>query len=106
MLKPLLHRVYARYQYPSGVKAVYDNGGKTADRYTVVYTEYRMANGIRLYDCYALSGSPFHAFGIAQHSDCALGAHLGRRIPFEALPEACQGLVMQDLAYSNKEDGT
>ena len=100
--KPLTHRVYAHYRYPQGVKGVYDNGGKTQDRYTVVYCEYVVWGGTRLYDCYGLDEAPCSPQGFVQHSTCALGAHLGRRIAFEDLPEACRELVKRDLVHSKK----
>ncbi len=43
------------------------DSGGSGDRYTVVYT------------------------------DCKLGKHLGKRIPFAQLPEDCRKAVFQDL---------
>lgn len=76
--------------------ACYDNGGKTADRFTVVYVGQpeRAAN---TFACVGMDSDPFHPQGIGQHSSAMLGAHLGRRIPFAQLPEDCRKLVTQDL---------
>lgn len=73
----------------------YDNGGKTADRYTVVYLEDRERDGT--YTCVGMSAEPFHPQGVGQHSTAMLGRHLGRRISFEALPVDCRRLVLRDL---------
>ena len=74
----------------------YDNGGKTCDRYTVVYLDCP-ENKPRTYQCVGMSASPFHPQGFGQHSIAMLGRHLGKRIKFEDLPEDCQKLVKQDL---------
>jgi len=91
---------------PKNLIRVYDDGGKTGDRYTVVYMnrkdygyskDYKSPYGKLLYPCLGMSASPFHPQGIGQHSDCVLGPHLGTRIPFASLPEDCQKAVKQDL---------
>lgn len=90
---------------PIGVRC-YDNGGVDAkgsvDRYTVVYTgRYRhLTAREQLY--VSMSGSPFHPMGMGQHGSAATEidrpsyAHLGKKISFDALPEDCQRLVMND----------
>jgi hypothetical protein len=101
----------ARTDYTAGVVAIYDNGGKTADRYTVVYTPYPYPHGdypntyvgkpVFGYVC--MSGAPFHPQGVCQH-----GESIGRRptggwdgcrkvIRFEDLPADCQEVVRMDL---------
>ena len=75
----------------------YDNGGKTFDRYTVIYMndpEYKPGT----FSCVGMSEHPFHAQGFGQHSSAMPGRHLGRRIKFEELPPDCQKLVKQDLS--------
>ena len=94
----------------------YDNGGESADRYTVAYT--RRSNKIdergydRTYDFRAMSEHPFHPQGVGMWGetrhypvDAPRGAwptkvggscHLGTRIPFTDLPEDCQRLVVSD----------
>lgn len=80
---------------------VYDNGGKTVDRYTVVFTAVKHSRvdhrGFTLYECLAMNAVPFHPQGFGQHSEAMLGAHLGKRIPFASLPEDCQKCAMRDL---------
>jgi hypothetical protein len=84
------------------ILGIYDNGGKTFDRYTVVYDLVeRPAIPTRkekaLYFCVGMSKQPFHPQGFGQHSSANLGRHLGKRIKFEQLPLDCQKLVKQDL---------
>lgn len=95
----------ARKDYPAGVIAIYDNNGKTADRYTVVFEPYtlpkdgRVYSGCDVYPYLGMSGAPFHPQGVGMH-----GESVGRRIVlrdkvirFEDLPADCQRAVMQDL---------
>lgn len=75
---------------------IYDNGGKTADRYTAVYMdEPERQKG--LYACVGMDDRPFSPQGFGQHGVAMPGAHLGKRIDFADLPKDCQRLVRQDL---------
>lgn len=74
--------------------AIFDNDGATADRYTVVFLDQRNCDH---YECVGMNAAPFHPQGIYQHAICDLGAHLGRRIKFEELPEDCRRAVEQEL---------
>ena len=80
------------------IKAIYDNGGKTFDRYTVVYDELeqRRTEG-NLYSCLGMSEQPFAPQGFGQHGSAQMGGHLGKRIKFDDLPKDCQRAVNQDL---------
>jgi hypothetical protein len=73
----------------------YDNGGKTFDRYTVVYLDLPEENG--LYESVGMSAHPFHPQGFGQHGAARLGKHLGKLIAFTKMPEDCQKVVLQDL---------
>src|SRR6266404_5211679 len=100
---------------PNGVPRYircYDNGGKTMDRYTVVYTgNYRGRCGTEFEKCWyqhrCMSAFPFHPQGIGMSGESqdqidinkwgfapAVGRknHLGKRIPFSELPVDCQKL--------------
>lgn len=99
---------------PAGVPRwirCYDNGGESADRYTVCFTgKAGAADGEYCYR--AMSESPCQPQGIGlwgasknHHCDVnkwgfapAIGrkCHLGRRIPFNDLPEDCRRLVLSD----------
>lgn len=93
---------------------IYDNGGATADRYTVVFTgRYTHLTGGEHW-VLGMSGVPFHPQGVCLHNcyrrivDCpaagwppALGrrCHLGRRIRFEDLPQDCRKAARMDYEY-------
>ena len=116
-----MHKSYrrARTDYPAGVVAVYDNGGKTFDRYTVVYTpsplpDYRNAlghpAGTLLFGYVGMSDWPFHPLGFCQHGE-AVGQRptgggwagrfsCGKVIHFEELPPDCQKVVLRDTEGS------
>lgn len=91
----------------------YDNGGETADRYTVVFCGRHTAARIdRVFPYVGMSSRPFHPQGFGQHGETrdkpcdvdrwgfppAMGrtGHLGKRIPFADLPDDCRKLVMGD----------
>lgn len=90
---------------------VYDNRGRSFDRYTVVFTgRYRHRTGEFLY--LGMSADPFWPQGFGQHGssqtqiDVRTGwppmigrtCHLGLRIRFEDLPFDCQRAVWNDYA--------
>jgi len=60
------------------IKSVWDNGGKTLDRYTVVFNIEGLALG--------LSDDPEHPQGFSQCGSGIPGEHLGKLILFEDLP--------------------
>ena len=73
------------------IMAVYDNQGKSLDRYTVVLHEF--ADAENHYTCLAMSSNPTHPQGIGLHSSCKMGKHMGKRIKFYQLPSECQIVV-------------
>lgn len=98
---------------PAGIPRyvrVYDNGGETVDRYTVVYTgRYRHKTGGE-YWCLGMSAAPYHPQGFGQHSETrtaidtnrsgfapAIGRrnHLGRRIEWTVLPADCKRCALE-----------
>lgn len=94
----------------------YDNGGRSIDRYFVVYTGHYPKNGH--FASISMSAAPFHPQGVGQHGEdpCppdtykegrpggwppAVGRKhwnpaIGRRIAFADLPPDCQRAVLQD----------
>jgi hypothetical protein len=74
----------------------YDNGGKTFDRYTVVYMD-DPERAVGAYSAVGMNAHPFHPQGYGQHCIAMPGKHLGRRVPFAYLPADCQRLVLRDL---------
>lgn len=96
--------------------AIFDNGGETFDRYTVIYLDEPVSDDPYYSDRYlyfAMSERPFHPQGFGQHGEIdlfpsqlkqlrkgkgqRLFSHLGKRIDFEDLPEDCKKAVKQDL---------
>lgn len=80
----------------------YDNGGKTADRYTIVFTgRYRRTNKDEFLFI-TLSDNPTHPHGVYLHDsspdriDYPSYIHLGKRIAFDALPTYHQQLVINE----------
>jgi hypothetical protein len=72
----------------------YDNGGRSLDRYTVVYMQ-EPGSKPGTFAGRGMNSEPFH--GIGCYVEAAPGKHLGKRIKLEDLPPACQQLVKQDL---------
>lgn len=86
----------------------YDNGGKTADRYTVMpprsaWRMYRADRGT--WDAIGASAEPFHPQGFGQHTTAQPGRHLGRRVPLESLPADVQRFAKQSFPefFNDKE---
>jgi hypothetical protein len=95
---------------------IYDNGGKTFDRYTAIYTgKYRNRIGNEFekgwFQHRAMSANPFHPQGVGISGESATqidvnkwgfapmvgkSNHLGKRINFSDLPMDCQQLVISD----------
>jgi len=75
---------------------VYDNGGETFDRYTVVYLDCP-AHYEDGYEAVGMSIDPTHPQGYGQHCTAMLGEHLGEEIEFKALPKKCREVVLADL---------
>lgn len=64
--------------------AIYDNGGQTLDRITVVLLQTKKGTQ---YDCICASQTGERVF---QHSTCTRGRHLGKRIEFDQLNKELQ----------------
>lgn len=73
---------------------IYDNGGKTMDRYTVVFMDLPERDH-NTYSALGMSVDPFQGFG--QHCTAMPGRHLGKKIKFQDLPMDCRKCVWQDL---------
>jgi hypothetical protein len=89
---------------PSGVLAIYDNGGKTFDRYTVFYKPTETLENLRGWIGYrGMSEHPFSAqgFGIYSEMEAYEVARYRERVYRESckwtdLPEDVQKAVRQD----------
>jgi hypothetical protein len=77
----------------------YDNGGDTADRYTIVFTGNFPDRDRQCY-YYGCSGDPSHALGIGMldsHDkviDRPTYSHLGKKVKFETLPEKVRKTII------------
>jgi len=79
----------------------YDNGGKTFDRFTVVFSgHYRRKNSRDQFIYLGLSENPYHPQGFGQHGgsdeliDRPAYSHLGKKITFDQLPDDCKRAVI------------
>lgn len=87
---------------------IYDNGGETFDRYTVVFTGNYLktgSDGVRRFQYVGMSENPYHPQGFCQHGesewqpiDRPTYSHLGKKITFDKLPQDCQKAVLDDYA--------
>lgn len=90
---------------PRGVLAVYDNGGETADRYTVFYAETIPAPGGAVWIGFrGMSENPSHPQGVGLYDEMrAHEATAYRRAvshqacTWSSLPEAVKACVRRDL---------
>ena len=71
---------------------IYDNGGKTLDRYTLLINDEPEMNAL------CLSDSPTHpTHGFSQFTTAYEGDHLGKEIKFKDLPENVQKHALSRL---------
>lgn len=78
---------------------IWDNGGRSFDRYTVVFKAHRI-EGLMCWTYLAASENPFHPQGFGQHGESLEpmgGKHLGKRVTFDALPVDVQKFIMQSI---------
>lgn len=81
----------------------YDNGGKTLDRFTVVYLDCP-ENQHNTFFARGMSEDPFSPQGFGQGCSATPGRHLGLRIEFSSLPKDCQKLILQDTSEVENEN--
>lgn len=86
-----------KLDYPKNVVAVYDNGGVSADRYTVYYSRRFSPENNGFHGGRGMNAYPTHPQGIGMYITGQLGKHNGKRIKFAELPEECKNLVNHDL---------
>lgn len=80
---------------------VFDNGGTTADRYSVLIQ--RTMSSRRVLDIYGMSGDPLSPAGINQFSHSAANPfrdfqHLGKRVQVQDLPADVRTAIEHRLA--------
>lgn len=74
----------------------YDNDGRTADRYTVIYRDQAYCDD-GSFECIGMCATPFLPNGISMHGLAVPGSHIGKEIDFNELPADCQKKVLNDL---------
>lgn len=82
---------------PANVTGVWDNGGKTVDRYTVAVEPDPDAARSPYLSTLALSSDPTSPQGFSQWTEGLPGPHLGREITWEDLPEHIRAHVAARL---------
>lgn len=67
---------------------IYDNGGRTTDRYTIVPSKFdrKYLTGKGYFMCIGSSEYPYYAQGFGMWVECMPGAHLGKRLHIGKLP--------------------
>lgn len=77
----------------------YDNGGKTLDRFTILFSDDPAFAPTRAGHLPGLAASeqPFHPQGFGQHIEAAPGRHLEKRIAFFDLPADVRRFVAREL---------
>jgi hypothetical protein len=97
------NRIYPN-ETPKYVRC-YDNGGETADRYTVVFTGRYTHKTSGEHWHLGMSSNPFSPLGIGSHGSSRTQidkpgyAHLGKKIRFEDLTDECRKCVEQTYLY-------
>lgn len=88
-------KTLARY---GTVLRCYDNGGATADRYTIVPPRWAKDEQVHgLFNAIGASAYPFHPQGIGMNITAAPGPHLGKRVHWDTLPEQVQHFARQSF---------
>jgi len=86
-------------QEPQGIE-VYDNGGKTIDRYTVIFKDF--AEGQNEFAAVGMGDDVHSPQGFYQHTTAVPGEHLGQMISFSELPEEHQRRIAEELDNSHE----
>lgn len=76
---------------PQKIKSIWDNRGKTIDRYTIVFEDRERGFNI----CLGLSVDPDYPLGFSQFGTCIEGSHLGIRITWEDLPSTIKKHIIE-----------
>ena len=82
---------------PSQVR-IYDNGGKTIDRYTLVVPS---VNTPGMLDMYGFNDDPYHPQGFGQYAgeyrQMGSYSHLGKLVSLDSLPDEARRFVKDTL---------
>lgn len=81
---------------------IFDNGGATADRFTVCFPWDKSPQG-NYVQSIGMSERPYHPQGFCQHSYATVGDHLGKRISYVDLNDDCARVIREELAAYNSQ---
>jgi hypothetical protein len=89
---------------PSALVAVYDNGGKTLDRYTALYGGPFWTPGDRFIQIRGMSEHPNHPQGFGQwgEMDPAARRACGKLVAFQDLPADVQRCIVADCTVESE----
>lgn len=80
---------------------IYDNGGETFDRYTILPPRYAgeayRERALGMWTAIASSADPYHPQGFGQHVSAMPGRHLGHRIHWDDLPADVQRFARESF---------
>jgi hypothetical protein len=79
------------------IKSIWDNGGETVDRYTVVVDSLHTGRA-GLFDALGLSSNPTSPQGFSQWTCAQEGEHLGKKVDFDDLPGHIQEHIIERLS--------
>lgn len=87
---------------PEDVIACYDNGGRSADRYSFLIGSTTWNGSSRFIPCLSTSGDPEHPQGVSMWCDAAhphgdTETHLGSKIEWEKVPKRVRLHVLRRL---------
>lgn len=83
---------------------IFDNGGKTADRFTVCFPWDKNPQAGTIVACVGMGETPFAPNGFCQHSNAMVGEHLGKRINYVDLNNDCAKVIRNELAAYNRAE--
>ena len=71
---------------PNNIKSIWDNGGETIDRFSIVLNEDYHSYPSEMFGCLGLSINPTYPLGFSQFCGAMEGEHLGRKLNWDDLP--------------------
>jgi len=77
------------------IYAIYDNGGKTIDRYQILIEPWYFGKSC---DSLGVSDDCDSPQGFSQWGEAYEGKHLGKKISFDKLPENVQAHILERLS--------
>lgn len=100
MTTPIMGKVLSAETVRGARIKCWDNGGKTCDRYAVLYFDlgYTWGRGGKEWQGRCMSESPCHPQGVGMWGEFPQGNHPGKRIGFIELPPDVQKCILADIS--------